>query len=249
VFTIQTTIDCYLLPGDGAAAKQTFLDHLKDPHEMWIIAYSFTLIPMIDEILANNATGQPYHIYVDLSQSKGAAEKVQIQRLVDAGVEVTIGTSPAGTAYITHTKGVVCDDAPPFCWEGSVNFSLTGWMQVNTALTFHSQDYRDEFVKQFEMLRDYAWTNLRSVQLLKEPPKGVTIGPSTDSSAPATPTWGATGSAGKAKKTSTKKKSKTSKKGSGTSIKAASTKTPKWSSAKKKPNSKKSAAKKKGAKK
>jgi len=55
MFTITTTIDCYLLPEDGAAAKGRFLDHLQDPHDMWIIAYSFTLMPMIDEIVKNSS--------------------------------------------------------------------------------------------------------------------------------------------------------------------------------------------------
>jgi hypothetical protein len=132
--------------GDGQAAKQLFLKHLKDPSEMWIIAYSFTLIPMINEIIANSKAGDPIHIYLDWSQSKGAAEAVQIKRLIDAGVEVTIGTSPEGTSYITHTKGIVCDDNPPLCWEGSVNFSASGWLQVNTAMVFASEDWRDQFV-------------------------------------------------------------------------------------------------------
>jgi hypothetical protein len=188
MFTITTTVECYLLPDDGAAAKATFLQHLTDPHEMWIIAYSFTLIPMIDDIIANSQGGDPIHIYLDRSQAQGKAELPQLRRLVTAGVEVTIGTSPAGTSYITHTKGFVCDDAPvPFCWEGSVNFSQDGWMQVNTAMNFNNQTWRDQFVEQFDALRDYAWTNERSSQLMKAPPAGVTIGPSTDAGRPARP--------------------------------------------------------------
>jgi hypothetical protein len=191
MFTITTTVDCYLLPQDGPAARALFLTHLEDPYEMWIIAYSFTLVPMIDEILKNNVVGAPYHIYLDLSQSSGAAEKPEIARLVAAGVEVTLGTSPEGTSYITHSKGITCLDKPiPWCWEGSVNFSATGWMQVNTAMFFHSQEWHDAFVAQFESLRDYAWTNLRGDQLMSEPPKGVTIGPSLDENPPALPsTW------------------------------------------------------------
>jgi hypothetical protein len=185
MFTIQAQIDCYLLPEDGPAARAVFLGHLEDPHEMWIIAYSFTLVPMIDEIIANNQIGDPYHIYVDLSQSRGRTERPQLQRLVDAGVELTIGTSPAGSAYITHTKGICCNDSPPWCWEGSVNFSAGGWLQVNTAMFFHSTAWREAFVEQFNTLRDYAWTNLRQYQLLKEPPAGVTIGPTTDTATPA----------------------------------------------------------------
>ena len=47
-FQITTEVDCYLLPDDGAAARSTFLQHLSDPHEMYIIAYAFTLQQMID---------------------------------------------------------------------------------------------------------------------------------------------------------------------------------------------------------
>jgi len=177
MFTITTTIDCYLLPEDGAAAKGRFLDHLQDPHDMWIIAYSFTLMPMIDEIVKNSSPPGMIHIYLDLSQSRGTAEKPQVQRLIDAGVEVTIGTSPAGLSFITHTKGIVCNDTPvPWCWEGSVNFSESGWMQVNTAMVFNDKTWRDNFVAQFDTLRDYAWTNERADQLMKAPPSGVTIG-------------------------------------------------------------------------
>jgi len=211
MFTITTTVDCYLLPEDGTAAKDVFLEHLKDPYEMWIVAYSFTLVPMIDEIIANAAGGAPIHIYLDLSQSSGAAEKPQVARLVAAGVEVTIGTSPAGTSYITHTKGMTCSDTPvPWCWEGSVNFSASGWLQVNTAMFFHSQAWHDAFVAQFDSLRDYAWTNLRGVQLMKEPPPGVTIGPSADANAPSTPaSWAP---AKTSKKTTEKAAKKSAKK-------------------------------------
>jgi len=183
-FTIDTQIEVYLLPGDRAAAEAVFLQHIADPSEMWIIAYSFTLVPMIDEILKNNSVGRPYHLYLDLSQSTGTAEKAQLQRLVDGGIEVTVGTSTSGPTYITHTKGLVCDDSPPMCWEGSVNFSQSGWLQVNTAMVFTSQAFRDAFVAQFNVLRDYAWTNERDKQLMKSPPEGVTIGTPVAPTAP-----------------------------------------------------------------
>jgi hypothetical protein len=209
MFKITTTIDCYLLPEDGAAARALFLQHLEDPYEMWIVAYSFTLVPMIDEIIKNSAGGAPIHIYLDLSQSNDPSEKPQLARLVAAGVEVTVGTSPAGTSYITHTKGVTCSDVPqPWCWEGSVNFSASGWLQVNTAMFFHSQAWHQAFVAQFDQLRDYAWTNLRSVQLMKEPPAGVTIGPTADPKAPAVPAAWQTSSKKAAKAASSKKAAK-----------------------------------------
>jgi phosphatidylserine/phosphatidylglycerophosphate/cardiolipin synthase-like enzyme len=176
-FQIETPVTCYLLPEDGEAAEAQFLKNLKDPGETWIIAYSFTLVPMIDELLDAHSQGVPLHLYLDHSQSSGRAAKPVIEKLVDAGIEVTIGTSPEGSRYICHTKGMVSDEDPQggelFCWEGSVNFSASGWHQVNTAMTFSSPKWRDEFVAQFEALREFAWTHEAEMQLMPEPPAGL----------------------------------------------------------------------------
>lgn len=176
-FEITTKVECFLLPGDGAEARSMFLQHLADPHEMWIIAYSFTLEPMIDE-LVKDAPDRMLHIYLDHSQAGGRSEAPEVKRLVDAGLEVTIGTSTAGTKFICHTKGIVCNDVPQaWCWEGSVNFSSSGWSQVNTAMLFDSQTYYDAFVNQFLNLRHFAWTQERHMQLMSEPPPGALDAP------------------------------------------------------------------------
>lgn len=172
-FTIDTAITCYLLPQDGTVAEQLFLKNLLDPGETWIIAYAFTLPDMINELLAAHKKGIPLHIYLDFSQSTGKTEKPLVQQLISSGVEVTIGTSPAGSQFICHTKGIVSDAAPGgslWCWEGSVNFSLSAWKQVNTAMVFSSPAWRDQFVAQFEALRNFAWANERADQLMKAPP-------------------------------------------------------------------------------
>lgn len=172
-FTITTAVTCYLLPDDGQIAQQEFLKNLLDPGETWIIAYAFTLPDMINEIIAAHAKGIPLHLYLDYSQYKSKTETPLVQKLVQAGVEVTVGTSPAGSQYICHTKGIVSDAAPGgalWCWEGSTNFSLSAWKQVNTALVFSSQEWRDQFVAQFEALRNFAWANERNLQLMASPP-------------------------------------------------------------------------------
>ena len=173
-FKITTDVTCYLLPGDGAAARAEFLHHLGDPAEMYITAYGFTLQPMIDQLIANHVAGDLLHIYLDNSQAAGQAERPQVQRLVDAGIEVTLGTSPEGSRYICHTKGIVCLDTPPWCWEGSVNFSEGGWHQVNTAMVFSSADWAKNFADQFKALRQFAWDKERNLQLMPKPPPGVT---------------------------------------------------------------------------
>ncbi len=172
-FNIATEVTCYLLPGDGPAAKAEFLGHLADSCEMYITAYGFTLPQMIDQLIANHEAGDLLHIYLDNSQAAGKAEKPQVRRLVDAGIEVTLGTSPEGSNYICHTKGIVCLDDPPWCWEGSVNFSESGWHQVNTAMVFHSAEWAQNFADQFNALRQFAWTKERRLQLMANPPAGV----------------------------------------------------------------------------
>jgi len=150
-----------------------FLGHLDDQGEMYITAFGFTLQPMVDKLLEHYQAGDPLHIYLDHSQAGGTMEKPQVQRLVDAGVEVTIGTSPEGSRYICHTKGIVCLDSPPWCWEGSVNFSESGWRQVNTSMVFNSDDWSQKFVEQFKALRQFAWTKEQRMQLMSSPPEGV----------------------------------------------------------------------------
>jgi len=178
-FQITTTVTCYLLPGDGPIAEKEFLKHISDPGETYFIAYAFTLVPMIDDIIAAHNNGVPIYIYLDYSQSTGQDERPEVQRLVSAGVEVTTGTSPAGSQYICHTKGIASNDHPAWCWEGSVNFSESGWHQVNTAMVFSSQDWYDNFVAQFIALRQFAWDQERNLQLMPAPPPGVKASPSS----------------------------------------------------------------------
>ena len=180
-FTISTTVTCYLLPGDGPTAEADFLQHMTNMGETWIIAYAFTLPDMINDLITAHQKGVKLHLYLDHSQSTGTAEKPALQKLLAAGVEITIGTSPEGSQYICHTKGIVSDAAAaggqPWCWEGSTNFSLSAWKQVNTAMVFSSQAWRDDFVAQFEALRDYAWANEKAMQIMSSPPPDLGAAP------------------------------------------------------------------------
>jgi phosphatidylserine/phosphatidylglycerophosphate/cardiolipin synthase-like enzyme len=180
-FVIDTQVTCYLLPQDGGQAKADFLAHLMNPGETWITAYAFTLPDMIHDLLDAHQKGIPLHIYLDHTQETGKAEQPLVQQLVDAGVEVTMGTSPAGSKFICRTKGIISDavkgGAAVWCWEGSTNFSLSAWQQVNTAMVFSSQDWRNEFVAQWEALRDFARAKERNMQLMSQPPADTSKAP------------------------------------------------------------------------
>jgi hypothetical protein len=41
----------------------------------------------------------------------------------------------------------------------------------NSAMVFSSQAWYDNFVAQFEQIRQYAWTNERQFQMMKRPPR------------------------------------------------------------------------------
>ena len=171
MFQMHSDVTCYLLPDDAKVAQEAFLAKLRHPAETWIIAYGFTLQPMIDELVSARRAGKKLHLYLDHTQSTGRAESADVARLVRAGVEVTIGTSPV-RGLICHTKGVVVDGRAPWCWEGSVNFSNKGFEQVNTAMVFSSRRWRDRFVAQFEALRAFAWREERGWQRMRRAPGG-----------------------------------------------------------------------------
>src|SRR5258708_38682701 len=99
---------CDLLPDDGTAGQERFLTLLTNREETWMIAYGFTLAAMVNDILAAHKAGVAIHLYLDRTQSSGTTEAPLVKQLVAAGVEVTIGTSTAGSAYICHDKALVC---------------------------------------------------------------------------------------------------------------------------------------------
>jgi hypothetical protein len=95
--------------------------------------YAFTLEALADLFISKKLAGMTVGIVCDLSQSTGHAEHGLLQRLVDAGVPLTITTSPTGA--IMHVKALLVDAAPPehgglgphhndsVCLYGSWNFS------------------------------------------------------------------------------------------------------------------------------
>lgn len=179
---LTITEDDYFLPEGGPAAKQRFLDILADPTltSAYISAYSLTLAPCFDEIIAADARGVVFDILLDHSQSTGTAEAPLIANLVKTlkNSHITITTAGIGsakTSAIYHWKAmvlmfgaaVVNDPSPnaglqPLCWEGSTNFSAGGWDQGNSARVFRSQLWANVFVAQF--LNHKAWARQNEPQ-------------------------------------------------------------------------------------
>lgn len=98
--------------------------------------YGLTFPPLMDALIAAHQRGVHVQIVADHSQSAGTHERPQLQRLVDAGIELVIGVSARGG--IDHSKYLLIDAAlgvmaPQSCVAfGSFNFSVSALSQDNT---------------------------------------------------------------------------------------------------------------------
>ena len=177
-FDIAPGVVCYALPEDHEAARTAFLDLIRGAGETWIIAHAFAVGRMVEAVTEAASRGGSFHLYLDHSQPMSSAELPDVGAMLQAGVEVTIGTATRGGLSIAHTKGLAADlPEGPACWQGSVDLSLTPGRHVNAALRFSSPQWRDHFVDQFVTLRQLAWDEDRHLQAMAEPPPAIDLAP------------------------------------------------------------------------
>lgn len=131
---IVRTRTLYISPDDdctaallAAAARATASLH--------VLIYGFTLAPLADLLIAKRTAGCTVGVVADHTQAAGHAERPVLQRLVDAGVPVTIATAPSGA--ILHEKALLIDiERGPdhndsYAVYGSWNFSAGAERQEN----------------------------------------------------------------------------------------------------------------------
>ena len=167
MITISLTETDYLLPEDGDAAKKKFLELLNKLSEAWISAFGFTPQPMFDELKQADAAGAKIHLLLDHSRSVGQAEASKVKDLAASlkRGDLTITTAAINSGapdQIWHWKGMVVtptDAKEKHCWEGSENFTLSAWLQGNSARVFRSDPWANVFVRQFEAHRAWARAN------------------------------------------------------------------------------------------
>lgn len=98
-------------------------------------AYGFSYAPLMDALIAAHGRGVHVACLCDHTQAAGRSERPQLQRLVDAGIEVVITASRTGA--IDHEKVLIRDGElgaahPSSCvLFGSFNFSLSAQQQDN----------------------------------------------------------------------------------------------------------------------
>lgn len=174
----------YFLPEDQQIAQNDFVDLLNDYKkyspaipEYWISTYELTYQPLFQCLTAAALAGTKIHILLDSSTYNSAYPSVQkeIQQLAALlkvhGGEITITTAGPGSTQpkqaIWHWKGVVVSingqSTPNWivdCWEGSTNFTASGWQEGNSARRFSSTDWANAFIMQFTVHRTWAQENI-----------------------------------------------------------------------------------------
>lgn len=174
-FTITSSMTAYLFPDDEAVGEQAFLDLLKNPGETWIMAYSFTLVPLFNEIKAADAAGVKIHLLLDRSQSVGQSEAGPLKDLANSLKNGDLTVTTAGIystnpSDIWHTKSMVVTPVTAgqqmACWEGSVNFSKSGWDQGNTAFLFESDAWAAKVIQLFNEHKAWALANEPQYQVV-----------------------------------------------------------------------------------
>jgi hypothetical protein len=163
---ITLTETDYFLPEDGDVAQQRFLELLKQPRQVYLSGYGFTLQPMFDELAAADDDGATIDLLLDHSQASGRAAKPKIKALAESFLKngrstitiTTAGVNSAKRDQIWHWKGFAAlgQDAEDYdCWEGSTNFTQSAWFQGNSCRVFQSPEWTNLFIKQF--LEHKAW--------------------------------------------------------------------------------------------
>jgi len=152
----------FFLPDDTAAAQKAFLatvNGLGKGDEVYLCAYSFTWLPLVDALVKGQAAGAKVHLLLDRSESLTPTEKRALGEL--GTIEVTLTTAGAtskSTGAIFHSKAFVIQhaDGSVACWEGSMNFTASGWNEGNTARLFADKIWAARFVSYFAEHKAWA---------------------------------------------------------------------------------------------
>lgn len=150
-----------------------------------LIIYGYHLPALTALLIAKHQAGVKVNVILDHSQAEGHAESGEVQKLVDAGVPLLIGTSPVHH-QILHTKATIIDECA--VESGSWNYSLSASQQSNTLTFVHDAEYARAYLLHWHTIRGFVALHDMIYQ-----PKGAIAAddvPATDlgsASTPATP--------------------------------------------------------------
>lgn len=172
---------CYQLPEDGLIAKQKLLDIFNSENitSVYIKAFGFNMDDLLNSILVLDQKNIPVYILADYMQARspGSWDKLVKFNSSLKNSQLILTTAGCGSdqpSIIFHTKSfsVLFSDKPALNWDGSCNFSDSGWSQANSIRVFESEVFSGEFIKHFNDHRNWALKNASHKQIdyiLKNP--------------------------------------------------------------------------------
>ncbi|MBY0550898.1 MAG: hypothetical protein K2W95_26705 [Candidatus Obscuribacterales bacterium] len=135
---------------DGLSAYLGFLDRART--SVHVACYGFTEPQVVDKLIELHKRGVKVRILLDRSQSHGKYQAEQVKRLLDAGIEVVIGTSTK-SGQIMHNKFTIIDGL--LVEDGSWNYTRSANKQANVLNFVQSKSRAQLFQKQWDKMHDF----------------------------------------------------------------------------------------------
>lgn len=169
--TASVSIRTLFAPFDNTT--QAFLDFVSGAQKsLDINIYGFHLPALTDMLIAKHKAGARVSLILDHSQEAGRAEQSEVQKLLDAGVPLLIGTSPVH-GQILHSKFTVVDGRA--VEHGSWNYSLSASLQSNDMHFVEHVEYAAAYLAHHNAIRSFILLHEMAYQ-----PKGEVEAPAAD---------------------------------------------------------------------
>lgn len=142
-------------PDDDTTGE--FLSWLSGAQKMIHMAiYGFHLPKLVDLLIEKQKADVSVHLIMDHTQAMGKAEHPEVEQLIQAGIDVTVGTS-SKHHQIMHNKFTVIDGTE--VEDGSWNYSLSASLQCNVQNYVQSPERAALFLKQWKEMKDWIIQN------------------------------------------------------------------------------------------
>lgn len=128
-----------------------FVDSAKQ--SIYIIIYGMHLPSLTQLLLSKHQAGVKVNLILDHSQEQGKAEQQEVQKLVDAGIPLLVGTSPMH-GQILHTKATIVDAHA--VESGSWNYSLSAALQSNTLTFVDDVEYARAYLDHWHKIHGFV---------------------------------------------------------------------------------------------
>lgn len=132
-----------------------------------ISIYGFHLPHLTDVLIQKHQAGVRVSLILDHSQEQGKAEQSEVQRLLDVGLPLLIGTSPVH-GQILHSKFTVVDGKA--VEHGSWNYSLSASQQSNDMHFVEHEGYAASYLQHHNAIRSFILLHEMAYQPTNEVP-------------------------------------------------------------------------------